>query len=534
MSSPATHQHTRFTAHRYESGAEQGEVERYFSSSSTMGRAYWIGVNRTLAPNLYAYSDGGYLPQLPSAQPYAQWSWWFTRSAAQVDNNCVRASADMMYEQFIGDASLLAQLTSTSYYVTTGSSRRFGWTPVQCATPNPFVCEIPAGKFPCPSPPPGPPPDAPPPAIPGEPRAVTSACVPANNATFFCDGAAWCYGYRSEKLVFPKAQEACRCAGRAEAAAAAHCCVLNQSNQPLRLHPVLHTALAQPVHLIGRAIGGEVVKYWSFKQQLDVERYFAGTNVLTPLYYWIGISRVAKTMAFSYTYDKTAVVQVGTWSAGALPRIWAGNCRRLQAHQVQPVMAGEAPPTPAWTCAEPGQRPLRPLDLVPACGHHQAQLRLRPGVQGLRLRRLHGRRQLGADQGSGQLPGARSSQADTQLLAQQQQRRVHCASRASPLLSSATLACTAAGPAVRQGVRLDLVPLQRQPLRLHLHRGRQQHTLLASTAAPAGAPGRAGRAAAARAAGAPTPTKGSAAAIALQRQAGPVTAAQAISAAQAA
>ena len=61
----------------------------------------------------------------------------------------------------------------------------------------------------------------------------------------------------------------------------------------------------------GRAIGGEVVKYWAFAQQLRVERYFAGTGALTPLYYWIGISRVAKTMAFTYTYDRTGVALVG-------------------------------------------------------------------------------------------------------------------------------------------------------------------------------------------------------------------------------
>ncbi len=53
------------------------------------------------------------------------------------------------------------------------------------------------------------------------------------------------------------------------------------------------------------------MKYWSFDQQLRVEGYFASTGVLTPLYYWIGISRVAKTMAFAYTYDRTAVALVG-------------------------------------------------------------------------------------------------------------------------------------------------------------------------------------------------------------------------------
>jgi hypothetical protein len=34
-----------------------------------MGLAYWIGVNRTASPNLYAYCDGGYVPQV-GAGPY--------------------------------------------------------------------------------------------------------------------------------------------------------------------------------------------------------------------------------------------------------------------------------------------------------------------------------------------------------------------------------------------------------------------------------------------------------------------------------
>jgi hypothetical protein len=69
-----------------------------------------------------------------------------------------------------------------------------------------------------------------------------------------------------------------------------------------------------PCIAAGRAIGGEVVKYWAFAQQLSVERYFAGAGVLTPLYYWIGISRVAKTMSFAYTYDKAPLGLVGSGS----------------------------------------------------------------------------------------------------------------------------------------------------------------------------------------------------------------------------
>jgi hypothetical protein len=36
-----------------------------------VGLAYWIGVNRTMAPNLYAYCDGGYVPQVRRIQAAA-------------------------------------------------------------------------------------------------------------------------------------------------------------------------------------------------------------------------------------------------------------------------------------------------------------------------------------------------------------------------------------------------------------------------------------------------------------------------------
>jgi hypothetical protein len=91
----------------------------------------------------------------------------------------------------------------------------------------------------------------------------------------------------------------------------------------------------------------------------------------------------------------------------------------------------------------------------------------------------------------------------------------------------------AAGARVRQGVRVDVVHLQRQPLRLHLHRRCQQHTLLAAAAAAAGTSGHARRAAAAWAAGPHCTTRNAADAVAHQRQAGPIAAAPAFTAAQA-
>ena len=48
---------------------------------------------------------------------------------------------------------------------------------------------------------------------------------------------------------------------------------------------------------------GEVVKYWSLPQQLAVESYFRSSQALTPLYYWVGVSRAAKTVEYRYTLD---------------------------------------------------------------------------------------------------------------------------------------------------------------------------------------------------------------------------------------
>ena len=50
--------------YRYTNASQQRAVERYFDTTRAMGLAYWIGVNRTASPNLYAYCDGDYVPQV--------------------------------------------------------------------------------------------------------------------------------------------------------------------------------------------------------------------------------------------------------------------------------------------------------------------------------------------------------------------------------------------------------------------------------------------------------------------------------------
>jgi hypothetical protein len=213
---------------RLESSAEQLDLERYFAARGALVSAYWIGANRTLAPNLYALSDGGYLPQVPSERPdYAHWGWGQQRAAALMESNCARATADASYDIYLGDPASLAQLQDMRRYLLTGAGRKHGWLGTDCRSALPYVCEVPAASYPCKPLPPAPPPPAPtappqappaPPAAPSAPAAPT--CAPPSNASFFCaDG--WCYSYSRAPLIFPRAQEACRWAARGAAAATA-------------------------------------------------------------------------------------------------------------------------------------------------------------------------------------------------------------------------------------------------------------------------------------------------------------------------
>jgi hypothetical protein len=228
-----------------------------------LNRAYWIGVNRTAAPNLYAYCDGSYVPQLVGEEPYAHWSWFHVRAKANSENNCARASPDVAFEFFTGSTSV--QMANESFYVVTGLNRRYGWTGVNCVSQLPYVCEVPAATYSCPEPMMLESPAAWPPLSPPEPpQASWSGCKPTSSATLYCSSSGTCYAYRTPGLIFPKAQEACR------------------------------------------RLGGELVRYSSLAEQYAVERYFADAQVLTPLYYWIGVSRTSNSSRFSYTANRAA------------------------------------------------------------------------------------------------------------------------------------------------------------------------------------------------------------------------------------
>jgi hypothetical protein len=185
-------------------------ARRYFAAAGTLNKAYWIGVNRTTSPNLYAFCDGGYVPQLVSEEPYGHWSWFHFKAKANADNACARASPDVSFEYFFGNTSLAADMGNYSYYVVTGSSRKYGWTGINCVSQLPYMCELPAARFACPPPPspdePAWPPVSPPLAPPWD--GVVPQCSPSFNSTFFCHEGS-CYGYYGPR-VFPKAQEACR------------------------------------------------------------------------------------------------------------------------------------------------------------------------------------------------------------------------------------------------------------------------------------------------------------------------------------
>ena len=92
--------------------------------------------------------------------------------------------------------------------------------------------------------------------------------APPANSTFFCEPASnLCYHYNSRMLNFTSARAACQ------------------------------------------ALGGDMAMYNTADKQLAVEHYFAGTNLLTPFYYWTGVRRTTSNTSFTFV-DGSMVSQV--------------------------------------------------------------------------------------------------------------------------------------------------------------------------------------------------------------------------------
>jgi hypothetical protein len=45
------------------------------------------------------------------------------------------------------------QLSNMTFFTTSGSELKYGWAGASCLTQAAFMCETPAGSYPCPSPP---------------------------------------------------------------------------------------------------------------------------------------------------------------------------------------------------------------------------------------------------------------------------------------------------------------------------------------------------------------------------------------------
>jgi hypothetical protein len=220
---------------RYTSRAKQTHVEMYFSSRGTLaGDMYWQDISKEAFEAQPAFSDGTPVPmEVSNEAPYAHWDQLFLRTASQPSYLCGVVAADTAYDLFIGG---LQQVNDSRYYTRQAGNadRRYGWRLTPCTTLAPFICEVPQSMYPCmppPSPPPSPPSPPPPPAPPAPPT-----CAPAYNKTFFCDVASSrCYSWMpTASVTFPAARAACR------------------------------------------ARGGELVRYESAPEQLQVERWAAG------------------------------------------------------------------------------------------------------------------------------------------------------------------------------------------------------------------------------------------------------------------
>jgi hypothetical protein len=69
------------------------------------------------------------------------------------DANCGMASALLSHDLFIGNASLTEQQANISYYTREPATSKYGWAGASCLTLAPFICEMEAQSYPCPSPP---------------------------------------------------------------------------------------------------------------------------------------------------------------------------------------------------------------------------------------------------------------------------------------------------------------------------------------------------------------------------------------------
>jgi hypothetical protein len=69
------------------------------------------------------------------------------------DASCGMALALLSYDLFIGSASLTEHQANVSYYTRDPATSKYGWAGTSCQALAPFICEVEAQSYPCPSPP---------------------------------------------------------------------------------------------------------------------------------------------------------------------------------------------------------------------------------------------------------------------------------------------------------------------------------------------------------------------------------------------
>jgi hypothetical protein len=127
----------------------------------------------------------------------------------------------------------VAQLTASTYYVTTAGYLNYGWTAYPCIAKVFYMCQYAATDLACAPPPQPPSPPLNPPSPPSPPAPPN--CAPPYNASFYCDSSVtYCYGYYNQGASFAAASAACQ------------------------------------------AMAGQLVKYESATQQYDVEQVGKG------------------------------------------------------------------------------------------------------------------------------------------------------------------------------------------------------------------------------------------------------------------
>ncbi len=263
-------------------------VEKYFTSLTSS--TYYIGLNRTGSNPWKHINNGTTLasPQtLSTGSPFRHW--WHTseaRWAADTNLGCVSAFNNVRWCKFTGDATIAADRSNSSKYLTNCCDLLNGWGPNTCNVTLPSVCMIPATSLRChppPTPPPRPPPPPSPPLPPAPPICEWPGCASSAKKASQRGKQAWNVMQTRPWLALHT--------GAPLPTTTFYCHATNQLCYWLRGTNTNNNGATKTFTDASyecKGLNGELVIYASKREQLNVERYFGAQ---LPTTYWVGYAR---------------------------------------------------------------------------------------------------------------------------------------------------------------------------------------------------------------------------------------------------